>query len=102
MNNMSSRTELQASDRTVSPDVMIKRLLRVARILAAVQCRHGFDDETAENCAENPLRCELRYREQEPKSHTVWERQIDGYKQAEETGAVPTPTGMGHLLEDKQ
>lgn len=50
---------------------MIKRVFRVAQILAAVVYPYGFDEETTENCAENPLRGELQYREQEPKTHAV-------------------------------
>ncbi len=68
---MSSTTELPTSRLSESPDVMIKRVFRVAQILAAVVYPYGFDEETTENCAENPLRGELQYREQEPKTHAV-------------------------------
>ncbi|MBV6438364.1 MAG: hypothetical protein AELANPGJ_03666 [Anaerolineae bacterium] len=71
MNNMSSKTELQASDRTVSADVMIKRVLRVARILAAVQYPCDSEEEITEIRAENPLRGKLQYREEQSTSHSV-------------------------------
>ncbi|MBK9122408.1 MAG: hypothetical protein IPM16_04705 [Chloroflexi bacterium] len=71
MNIVSSTTGLQTSGLSESPDVMIKRVLRVARILAAVQYPCDSEEEITEIRAENSLRGELQYREQEPKTHAV-------------------------------
>ncbi|MBK9124923.1 MAG: hypothetical protein IPM16_17640 [Chloroflexi bacterium] len=71
MNNMYSTTRLQTSGLIESPDVMIKRVLRVARILAVVQYPCDSEEEITENCAGNPLRGKLQYREEQSKPHTV-------------------------------
>lgn len=55
---------------TVSPEIMIKRVFGVAKLLAVVNYQRDAEDEVAENHVKNQRSDELRYREDDLTTHT--------------------------------
>lgn len=59
------------TSKTVSPEIMIKRVFGVAKLLAAAQYQRDAEDQVAENRVKNQRSNELRYCEDDLTTHTV-------------------------------
>ena len=70
MSTSSSTTTDDGASGLVSPEVMLKRIFGVAKLLAIVSHQRDVENEIAENRPKNQFADELQYREGEQTEHT--------------------------------
>jgi hypothetical protein len=71
MSEVNPVTTAQVACTSETADAMLKRVFKVAKILATVKHSQNVPTETAENRAENRHLGELQYREEDLTTHTA-------------------------------